>query len=212
MPREKKLGIIDYGAGNFSSVVNAIRHIGLDFQAIGTAAELESVTHIILPGVGAFAHTMEKLDRRGFTAEIRRQACELRKPFLGVCVGMQVLASVGNEHESVAGLDILAGSVDRIPDPENRLRIPHIGWTEVNRPHDSPLFRGIDPDGSFYFVHSYVFNAQNAGDVAATCSYGGTLTAAVARGNIFGVQFHPEKSQANGLRLLKNFFEHTEWN
>lgn len=211
MPRSKGLGIINYGAGNFGSVTNAIRSIGLDFRAISNPKELDLVSHIILPGVGAFAHTMERLRSLGFIDEIGLHVEEQKKPFLGICVGMQVLASVGNEHEPTAGMGIIPGTVDRIPDKNNQIRIPHMGWSEVDWKSGCPIFNGIDRCGSFYFVHSYVLNVDDAAHIAATCDYGDQLTVAVQKENIFGVQFHPEKSQSNGLRLLKNFYEQVNW-
>lgn len=201
MPR---IGIIDYGSGNFGSVWNAHRYLGLEAEAVTHPSQLESVSHILLPGVGSFGRAMERLGAMGIPEALGRHVMEKGKPFLGVCVGMQVLAGLGMEFGEHAGLGFIPGKVVRI-EPGEGLPVPHMGWNEVQLPSPSPLFAGMPERPSFYFVHSYHLLPEDPSHVSAYCEYGGRLSAAASRGNVHGVQFHPEKSQEDGLRLLRNF-------
>lgn len=198
------IGIIDYGSGNFGSVWNAHRYLGLPAVAVTRPEDFGSATHILLPGVGAFGRAMERLGGMGILGEMRRQVDAMGKPFLGVCVGMQILATVGLEFGEHQGLDYIPGKVARI-EPAGGLPVPHMGWNEVETRAASPLFRNLPERPSFYFVHSYQFLPADPACVAADCEYGGRVVAAVSRGNVHGVQFHPEKSQDDGLQLLRNF-------
>lgn len=200
-----KVGLIDYGAGNFTSVMNALQHLHADVMRITDPVELRNVTHLILPGVGAFAAAMRNLDRLHLSDALRELLTNDEKPFLGICVGMQILATLGMEFEECPGLGLIPGVVDRIPAEEAGLRLPHIGWNELSLSRSSPLFDGMTASPIFYFVHSYHLQADSDADVLATCDYGTDFIAAVQRNRVFGVQFHPEKSQHDGLRLLQNF-------
>lgn len=200
-----KIGLIDYGAGNFTSVFNALKFLQLDVVRITEAKEMDGVSHLILPGVGAFAATMRKLESLHLVDELHRQLTDKHKPFLGICVGMQVLATWGSEFEECRGLDLISGAVTRIPAENHGLKLPHIGWNELRITRPSVLFAEMAANPIFYFVHSYQLQPERSDAIVATCSYGVDVVAAVQRDNIFGVQFHPEKSQHDGLRLLKNF-------
>jgi len=204
--------VIDYGSGNLRSAAKALERAAGD-AAPGTAvsvsadpAEVARADRIVLPGVGAFADCRRGLyEVPGMVEALTRAVREAGRPFLGICVGMQLMASVGREHGDHQGLDWIAGEVVPIA-PAPGLKIPHMGWNDLEclRP-DHPLFAGIAAGSHAYFVHSYHFRTVDAADRLALVDYGGPLVAAVARGNLAGVQFHPEKSQAAGLALLGNF-------
>ena len=196
-------GIIDYGAGNLRSVKNALDYLGLQSVISSDRETLAACDRLILPGVGAFKAAMQKLERAGLILFVREEA--EKKPFLGICLGMQLLFEEGYEFGFSKGLGLLPGKVDRID--AGGLKIPHMGWNglRIKRP-DSPLLKGICEDDYVYFVHSYC--AKCAPEVvSADCFYGEAVPALVERGHIFGAQFHPEKSSAVGLRILKNFGE-----
>jgi glutamine amidotransferase len=199
------IGLIDYGAGNFTSVFNALRFLEFDVIRVTEPSQMNQVSHLILPGVGAFPTAMRKLESLHLVEELRRQLLENQKPFLGICVGMQVLGSLGREFENYPGLGFVPGVVDLIPADQHGLRLPHIGWNELTVTRPSPLFAGMSDKPIFYFVHSYQLRPESPENVLATCRYGVEVVAVVERANIFGVQFHPEKSQHDGLRLLRNF-------
>ena len=209
--------LIDYGSGNLRSaekaLVAAAAQAGLNVEVTVTdrPEEVRRAEHIVLPGVGAFADCKAGLlGRPGLVEAIAEMAVEKSRPFLGICVGMQLLATRGVEHGTHEGLGWIPGEVARIeppaPEPgEARLKVPHMGWNALSASADHPVLKGIGVGSHLYFVHSYHFRARKAQNVAATVDYGGPLVAAVARDNLFGTQFHPEKSQALGLRLLANF-------
>ena len=199
------VGLIDYGSGNYTSMLNALRAIGRNVIEIRAAGQMNDASHLILPGVGAFARAMRQLRELGLVDELRQQVLELRKPFLGVCVGMQILATRGSEFEECDGLDWIPGQVNRIPAGPAGLRLPHVGWNELSVDRREPLFTGMSETPCFYFVHSYQFEAARRESVSARCRYGEELPAVVQQDNIVGVQFHPEKSQRDGLQLLRNF-------
>lgn len=207
--------IIDYGSGNLHSAAKAFeraaREAGLD-ETITVSSDPTAVAkadRIVLPGVGAFADCRRGLDSvPGMVEVLQRVVHEEGRPFLGICVGMQLLATRGLEHTTSYGLDWIRGDVKAIEPKDPSLKIPHMGWNtlELVKPH--PLMDGIPtgPDGLHaYFVHSYALSAADPSDVVATTDYGGPVTAIVGRGNIVGTQFHPEKSQALGLKLIANF-------
>ncbi|QDU61537.1 Imidazole glycerol phosphate synthase subunit HisH 1 [Planctomycetes bacterium Pan216] len=200
----ERIGLIDYGAGNTTSVLNALEHLRLDVTLARTPEDLENADRLILPGVGAFASAMRKLERLALVDALGDHVVERKKPFLGICVGMQLLADLGHEFETYPGLGYVAGEVKRLRAEEVGLRVPHIGWNEVDYDPSCPLFEGMSAP-AFYFVHSYVIEPSDPTSTVATCLHGGPFAAAVRRGNIFGVQFHPEKSQRDGLKLLENF-------
>lgn len=204
--------VVDYGSGNLHSALKALERAGrdagraLEVGLAATGEEIAAADRILLPGVGAFRACKEGLAARSGVTEALEEAVFKRgKPFLGVCVGMQLLAEKGLEFGEHPGLNWLGGAVRLLTPSDPTLKIPHMGWNALNllRPH--PLFEGMAPESQAYFVHSYHLVPERAEDVLAEADYGGPVTAAVGRGNIAGVQFHPEKSQAVGLRLLANF-------
>ncbi len=194
--------IVDYGVGNLKSVVNAMDYLGLAAVVTADAGELERADAVILPGVGAFPDAAEKLRATGLDRALVRAA--ERKPILGICLGMQLLFDMGEEGRPTAGLGLIPGKVRPV---ETALKLPQIGWNSLTFRADCPLFRGLDQGAYVYFVHSYCGVAERAEDVAAVTDYGGTVTAAVGRGNVYGCQFHPEKSGEVGLQILRNFGE-----
>ncbi|MEQ1687275.1 MAG: imidazole glycerol phosphate synthase subunit HisH [Sphingopyxis sp.] len=199
----ESVALIDYGAGNLRSVANALRVAGADDVCVTADPEaVARANRIVLPGVGAFKHCIDALRAidglvEAMDARVRRDGA----PFLGICVGMQLLAEAGEEHGVHVGLGWVGGTVREMKPADASVRIPHMGWNRVEpvRPH--PLIA----EGEAYFLHSYRFDAAEPGDVIAMSEHGGTFTAAVARGNVAGVQFHPEKSQAYGIALLRHF-------
>ena len=198
------IAVVDYGAGNVRSVMHALEYIGEKSLLTRNAGEILSADAVILPGVGAFGDAMEQLRASG-AVQAMEEFIASGRPFLGICIGEQLLFESSEETPGAKGLCWLRGQVKRIPSGEGR-KIPHMGWNQVY-PEDTPqaklLFRGIEPGDWFYFVHSY---AMPTGDyTAARCTYGETFTAAAARDNFMGVQFHPERSGRAGARLLANF-------
>ncbi len=200
-----RVALVDYGSGNYASVRNAFRHLGVTVADVERPEQLEAESHIVLPGVGAFGNVMDKLSKSGFTEAIRREVLHREKFFLGICVGMQVLATTGMEFGSHPGLGIIPGKVTPIEPDDGKLSIPHMGWNQVSVQGDCALFTGMDLEPTFYFVHSFHFLPDNPEDRLGICDYGGPVTACVGRNRVFGVQFHPEKSQEAGLQLLRNF-------
>lgn len=200
--------LIDYGAGNLRSVANALRAAGADKLTISDAPDVVArAERIVLPGVGAFAHCMASLGAIIGMRDALEQAVRVRgAPFLGICVGMQLLADVGEEHGEHAGLGWVPGRV-RTMVASNDIRIPHMGWNQIEAPDGRAAT--LVGDGEGYFLHSYHFCAENSADVAAMSAHGQPIVAAVQRGNILGVQFHPEKSQAYGIALLERFLTWT---
>ena len=197
------IGIIDIGLCNLRSVEKAVWSLGHDVSCVREAHELDDVSHCILPGVGHFRTAMELLRDRGFESGLNKFAASGR-PLLGICLGMQLLASKGEEGGLTSGLDLIAGRV-RLLAPAGGLRVPHVGWNTVEVAKAHPLFAGIKPNRDFYFVHSYHFDARSPDSVLCETVYGTRFTSGVVLGNVAGVQFHPEKSQKNGVRLLENF-------
>jgi glutamine amidotransferase len=196
------IAIIDYGAGNLFSVKNALDFLGFDSAITAERAALARADKLILPGVGAFPDAMRKLEAAGLADPIVRAAAH--KPLLGICLGMQILFDWGYEFEKTRGLGLIAGHVDRIEAPG--LKIPHIGWSDVKRETACPLSRGIEDGDRLYFVHSYKA-VTDKGHIALCAEYGDRIPGLVFHGNVFGCQFHPEKSGAVGLRILRNFCE-----
>ena len=195
--------IIDYDAGNIKSVEKACAYLGCEAVTTRDEAELLAADRVILPGVGNFGDAMEKLNTYGLVPVIKK-ICEKRTPFLGICLGLQLLFSDSEESPGVEGLNLLPGHIIRIPEKEG-LKVPQIGWNDLKIKPGKKLFAGVE-DGSYvYFVHSYYLKCDNEDDCAATTEYGVTVHASVERGNIFGCQFHPEKSSDVGLKILKNF-------
>jgi imidazole glycerol-phosphate synthase subunit HisH len=205
-----KVAIVDYGMGNLGSVRRALAELGAEATIAERPEHLTEAALIILPGVGSFTDGMAQLNERGWSKELRRQAQDVGKPLLGICLGMQLLASTGSEGSNgreTPGLDLLPGEVVRLDRLGCTQRIPHAGWNAVAPQGEPALFAGIPRGTDFYFVHSFAFRPGRHEDVLATTDCGVPVVAAVGRANILGTQFHPEKSSKAGFRLLKNFLE-----
>lgn len=200
--------IIDYGMGNLRSVQKAFEKVGCSAVVTADPELAARAEKLVLPGVGAFRDCMRNLEQGGFVAPIREHIAAGR-PFLGICVGMQLLMSDSVEFGLYRGLDIIPGHVLRFPDDMvvngEKLKVPHMGWNRLHIQRPSPLFKGIDDGVHVYFVHSYYEKPDDSSAVAATSDYGIEFCAAVWRDNVMATQFHPEKSQAVGLKMLKNF-------
>jgi glutamine amidotransferase len=197
------IAIIDYDAGNLKSVEKACIRLGFDTVVTRDRDKILSADKIILPGVGAFGDAMEKLKGYGLEKVIK-EAVGLGKPFLGICLGLQLIFESSEETPGVSGLGLIKGKIVRIPDTPG-LKIPHIGWNDIKIKPESRLFKNVSDVAYVYFVHSYYLQAEDEADVAATTEYGAHIHAAVEKGNIFATQFHPEKSGDIGLQILKNF-------
>ena len=199
------VAIIDYDAGNLRSVEKALEALGAETVVTRDPEVIAGSSRVILPGVGSFGDAMERLNQYGLPDVIRRTVSG-NKPFLGICLGLQLLFEESEESPGVPGLGILKGKILKIPQTEG-LKIPHMGWNSLNLKPDSRLFAGIRDQEYVYFVHSYYLKAQEESQVAAATWYGTEIHAAVEAGNVFACQFHPEKSGDTGLRILKNFLE-----
>jgi glutamine amidotransferase len=201
--------LIDYGSGNLASAAKALAHAAKGSCEIVTTADPEVVLtseRVVLPGVGAFADCMKGLSGvPGMVEALREKVLKEGAPFLGICVGMQLMATVGVEFGRHAGLGWIAGEVVKITPQDAALKIPHMGWNQLKFEQDHALLKGIEPGAHAYFVHSYQFKPVLPEDLIATADYGGPLTAIIGNENMVGTQFHPEKSQATGLKLLENF-------
>jgi len=199
------IAIVDYGMGNLRSVQKAFERVGHRAEIVNTAEKIAAADKVILPGVGAFGDAMAELRRRELIEPIR-EAIDAGKPFLGICLGLQLLFDVGHEGGRHEGLGVLRGEVRRFELPAE-YKVPHMGWNECRIRRAAPLLSGI-PDGTHvYFVHSYYVAPADPGVVAIETDYGGPFCAMVWRDNLFATQFHPEKSQDQGLRMLRNFAE-----
>lgn len=204
------IAIIDYGSGNLRSVAKAFESVadGKTVTVTSTPDSLKNASHIVLPGVGAFGDCMRGLKAvPGMLDALQDQVVKQGKQFLGICVGMQMLFEKSYEHGTHEGLGWLKGIVAPIPGEKHALKIPHMGWNSLRFTGEHPLLKDIQTGDHAYFVHSYYAACRNAPDMLATTTYGQTLAAVVGRGNILGTQFHPEKSQETGLKLLKNFLK-----
>ncbi len=202
------IAIIDYGSGNIAAIATIYKQLKVPHVITSNLSELAMADRYILPGVGAFDATMRYLNDSGMVATLNEQVFELKKKVLGICVGMQVLAESSDEGE-LSGLGWIRGRVRQIDAAliPSKPKLPHMGWNSVAPKVGAPLFVGVDRQQGFYFLHSYYFDAANAADVTATVDYGKELPCSVAHGNVFGMQFHPEKSHANGVAIFRNFAE-----
>ena len=199
------IAIIDYDAGNIRSVEKALQYLGQEVTITRQGEEILAADKVILPGVGSFGDAMEKIRQYDLEDVIRRVA-EQKTPFLGICLGLQLLFEQSEESPGARGMGLLKGQILRIPEGEGR-KIPHMGWNSLSLQNEGRLFRGI-PDGAYvYFVHSYYLKAADEKIVKASAEYGISIHASVERDNIFACQFHPEKSGDTGLQILKNFIE-----
>ena len=197
--------VIDYGMGNTGSVKNALEYLGASVSISSDKREIESASHLILPGVGAFGDGMKNLEDRGLVNILNNEVLNKKKPFLGICLGMQLLADEGEEGGLNNGLGWIPGKVRKI-NTGGKLRLPHVGWNDVSLVRESRMFSGISSN-VFYFVHSYFLEPDEKNHVVATCEYGEVMPVVINKENIWGAQFHPEKSQKSGLAFLRNFLE-----
>jgi glutamine amidotransferase len=195
--------------GNVRSLMNAFEYFGHDVLVTAEPVELEAAERIVLPGVGAFGDAMKAIRERGLAEVLTRQALEVKKPMLGICLGMQLFARTSAEHGRHEGLGWIDADIRRL-EVQRPLKVPHVGWNELHFPAADWLFKGIRPsEANFYFVHSFQMVCHDPRDLLATTDYGAPVTAVVRRGNLIAAQFHPEKSQDNGLKMLENW---VAWN
>jgi glutamine amidotransferase len=199
------VGIINYGMGNLSSVSNAFASLNSDPQILARPEELRNVDRIVLPGVGAFGDGMAKLRGDGWIPELEAAVLRAGKPFLGLCLGMQMLANTGTEYGQWAGLGWIPGVVRRLTPSDPSIRVPHMGWNDLEVVKMDGLYRGMKQTPVCYFVHSYVFQPEDPALISAYCNHGERFAASLEYRNIFATQYHPEKSQKNGLAVLSNF-------
>lgn len=200
------IAIIDYGAGNIQSVYKALKFIGADCKVTSDKDEILNADGAILPGVGSFGDAMDTMTKRGIKDTIIEYT-KSGKPFLGICLGLQLLFPESEETPGVKGLDIFKGTITKIPNQNRTLKIPHMGWNNISIKQKNGIFKGIEGEPYVYFVHSFYLKAQDKDIVAATTQYGVEIDAAVQKSNIIATQFHPEKSGEVGLKMLKNFVE-----
>ena len=198
------VAIIDYDAGNVKSVEKAAQHLGYDAVLTRDRNDIINADSIILPGVGAFGDACDRLNEYGLT-DIIHEAVDSGIPFLGICLGLQLLFETSEESPGAKGLNLIPGRIVRLPDVG--LKIPHIGWNSLSFPNEGRMFKDIPEDSYVYFVHSYYLQADSPDVVTATTTYGTLIHAAVEKDNVFATQFHPEKSSETGLRMLRNFLE-----
>ena len=197
--------IIDYGVGNIRAYINLYERINVKIKVAYNAADLKSATKIILPGVGAFDYAMTRLNSSGMRETIAELVLVKKLPIIGICVGMQILGEISEEGE-LTGLGWIPGKIKLFDSKvlSSERRLPHMGWNNISHNNDN-LFGSVDLNNRFYFLHSYYFECENQDDILATTEFGVNFTSAIKKDNIYGVQFHPEKSHTNGVQLLKNF-------
>ena len=202
------IGILDYGLGNILAFVNMYKRLHHPTWVVRQPADLDGVTRLILPGVGAFDHAIGLFNRSGLRSPVEELIFSKQVPVLGICVGMQMLAD-SSEEGKLPGLGWIKGRVVRVADSSSggHVRLPHMGWNDIVVSRASPLFHGLETDSRFYFLHSYYFAAQSEENVLASVDYGTRFTCAVRKEQVMGVQFHPEKSHRFGAKLLQNFAE-----
>lgn len=199
------VAIIDYGAGNLSSVKKALDYLGAESEITQDRDKILSASHVILPGVGSFGDAMKSMEERGLVETVKEAALS-GKPFLGICLGLQLLFEESDESPDVKGLGLLKGRIVTIP-KDNGLKVPHMGWNSVELKQRNGIFDGIDDESYFYFVHSYYLKDADVDVVAGVTHYGVEIQCAVQKGNLSATQFHPEKSSKAGLKLLENFLK-----
>ena len=202
------IGILDYGAGNLASVSKAVEYLGEDCIDTNDLDRLRNASGLILPGVGAFGEAVKNLKKNGFVDFIP-DYLKSGRPFLGICLGLQLLFNESEETPGAMGINLLSGKIRKIP-AENGLKVPHVGWNSLEINPSSRLFKGIRENEYVYFVHSYYLEADDPCDIAARTVYGVKIDAAVERDNLFACQFHPEKSGRAGLMILQNFIDITK--
>jgi len=198
--------IVDYGSGNISAIGNIYERLKIPFNIARTANDIVGAQKLFLPGVGAFDETIRMLDQTGFRSVLDEEVLNNKVPILGICVGMQILAERSEEGE-LPGLGYIKGSVKKIDKSllSQKPKLPHLGWNSIEVQKESPLFNEINGDIGFYFLHSYYFDCSDSQDILATTNYGKSFASAISHNNVYGTQFHPEKSHVNGVKLLENF-------
>ena len=201
-----KLGIVDLDTGNLASLLSALNKLNINFKICKNNFDFEDVDKIILPGVGAFKDLMKKINEKNMDktliAKINKNV-----PILGVCVGFQILFSRSNEHGNCSGLDLIKGNFINFKDENKKIKVPHVGWNECKILNKNKLFHDIEDNSDFYFTHSYYLKNYNIENVITKTMYDLKFVSSINKKNIYGVQFHPEKSQLNGLKIIKNFYE-----
>lgn len=197
------IGIVDVGIGNIGSLKQALYGLGFDVELLRQASQVGACSHVLLPGVGAFSAAMEKLNGAALVPSLKSHVAT-GKPLMGICLGMQLLADIGEEGGENSGLGFVPGRVVAI-DAKQGYRLPHVGWNEARQVAKHPVLKSIRNDVDFYFVHSYRFWPEQPQHVLAETEYGEVFPSIIGKGNVVGAQFHPEKSQSNGLRILENF-------
>ena len=195
--------VINYGAGNIRSVSKALEKVGAQVRVTEDPKTIDKADKIVLPGVGAFGKAVEAIQSRNLVEPLVR-SIEKNKPFLGICLGMHMLFQSSEENPEIEGFSILKGKVVRFPAGD---KVPHLGWNQVHQKKDSPLWKGIPDQSFYYFAHSYFVQPENSGVIAGETEYDITFTSSIWKENLFGVQFHPEKSQKWGLKILRNFVQ-----
>jgi len=200
---KNKIVIIDNDTGNQASVFNAIKNLGYNVKISRTKSDFDESTHLIFPGVGSFPNFINNFNKLNIKDILFENILNKKKPILGICVGMQVLSTIGNEFEKIQGLDLIAGEVKKINN--DKLLLPHIGWNEVKFLKETEITKNFKDNFDFYFVHSYYFDVSDRNSITGVTTYNHEIPCIIEKDNIFGVQFHPEKSQNAGLLLLKNF-------
>ena len=201
--------IVDYNSGNISSVINSFKEVVKDKVNIEVTSDLQTIKtsdKVVLPGQGSFKSCIDGLNSiEGLTDTLNEFALESKKPLLGICVGLQMFADIGYEEVETKGLGWISGKVSKIDNQDGKFKLPHIGWNEINIMKDSKIFKGIDNNSHMYFVHSYEFVPKDKSVISATTNYSSNVVCAAEKENIFGTQFHPEKSDKIGLKIIDNF-------
>ena len=202
------IGIIDYGSGNIQAIATIYKNLNIEHQVLNNPEDLKKADKLILPGVGAFDATMQQLIDSGLKEELNKLVLEEKVPVLGICVGLQVMGFESEEGE-LPGLGWIPGKVKKFDKSRITIKpkLPHMGWNVINDIRSHPLFKGIDSDFGFYFVHSFYFECECEENILSTSEYGDEFTSSIFKGHIVGTQFHPEKSHGNGVQLFKNFAE-----
>ena len=202
------IGILNYGAGNINAISNQLKHLKVDFKVIDSPDDFKDVKKVILPGVGSFDHCMKKLQSSGLIDPLNNHVLIEKKDVLGICVGMQLMAEASEEGCS-NGLGWIKGKVKKFN--KNKIKtkpkLPHMGWNSINVIKENKLFKDIDKNYGFYFVHSFYFSPKNKDDIMTETFYGSDFTSSISKNNIYAVQFHPEKSHSNGIKFLRNFID-----